>query len=82
MGRILPKPADFECVMGPDCKASVDGEPCGNWTFDKCGIQSCKFSHAMKTPPSKAVVEGMVKRFQEKVDEFVAGEAAKNSQGE
>ena len=78
IGKILPKAVDFNYVLGDDFKALVEsGDPCGKFYLSKCTRKDCRFSHDLKSDPEKPMIEAMVKRFQEKVDAYVAAEAAK-----
>ena len=78
LGKILPKAADFNYMLGDAFKALVQsGDPCGKFYLSKCTQKDCRFFHDLKSNPEKPVIEAMVKRFQEKVDAYVAAEAAK-----
>lgn len=78
LGKVLPKPADYAYVFGEDFLKVVEGEPCGHFLLYRCTRgEQCKFSHALKKQPEKPVIAGAVKRFQEKVDAYVAAEASK-----
>ena len=78
VGLVLQKAADYQYVLGPEMTALSDGgPPCGKYYLTGCTTKNCRFSHKLSAQPGKPVLEAMVKRFQEKVDAFVATEASK-----
>ena len=79
IGKVLPKAEDFEYVMGNAFMVLSEGGPaCGKFYLARCTAKKCKYHHELKEDPTKAVIEGMVKRFQEKADAYIAAEVAKN----
>jgi hypothetical protein len=78
LAAVLPKASDYHHVLGPELKAlSVNGDPCGKYFLSACTMRGCRFGHKLSSVPGKPVIEGMVKRLQEKVDAYVAKEASK-----
>lgn len=78
LGLVLPKASDYHQVLGPEMQELSDsGNLCGRFFISQCTAKKCHFGHKLKSTPEKAVIEGMVKRFQEKVDAYVAAQASK-----
>ena len=78
LGLVLTKASDYQHVLGAEIKSlSEDGDPCGKFYLSQCTAKKCRFSHKLSSNPDKPVIEAMVKRFQEKVDAYVAAEASK-----
>ena len=68
-----------QLFFGADFKGLLEGdEGCTKFFMNKCFKENCPFSHKVKSNPTRAVTEGMVGRFKEKLDAYVAKEAAKN----
>jgi len=78
MRKVFKQPSEYAEVFGAEFTALAEGgKPCGKFFFSKCGAPNCPFSHRLRKDPEKSVISGMVKRFQEKVDRFVAEQASK-----
>ena len=75
---LFMKGDDYKYVLGPEFTAlAKEGQPCGRSFLAKCTFKQCKFCHELKANPSKAIIEGMVKRLGEKVEAFIKEEAKK-----
>ena len=78
VGMLLQSKADLHYVLGKEFLALVkDGEPCMKFFFKRCYKDDCPFGHDLSSMPSKAIIEGIVKRFKAKLKEYVTKEAAK-----
>ena len=78
VGTVLTNKADLHHVLGSDFQATVkDGEPCMKYFFSRCFKEDCPYSHKLSSTPSKAVLEGMVQRLKQKVEEYVKKQAGK-----
>jgi len=76
IGKVLKMPEDFSYVFGPEFMASLEGkQPCAKYFLGKCGSENCSFSHIISKNPEKEAILGMVKRFEEKVNAFIAAES-------
>ena len=79
VGALLQSKEDVNYVFGEDFRGLVrNGEGCTKFFLNKCFKEDCPFCHELKSNPTKPVIEGMVRRFKEKLDAYVAKEAAKN----
>ena len=77
MNKVLPTADDWKYVMGQDFRACTKGNPCGKFFLNKCSGKRCFFTHELEKTPEKAVLEGMVARFKEKVDAYTTAQASK-----
>jgi len=78
IAKLLPKQSDYYDILGPQFMDLVDGNPCGRFFLHQCSAKDCHFNHTLKSNPTKAVIEGMVKRMTEKVAAFIASELSKS----
>lgn len=78
VGKVLPKAEDHAYVLGTEFSAlSKEGNLCGKFLFDRCTYRECKFCHELTGTPTKTMIEGIVKRFGEKVDAYIETESKK-----
>ncbi|NNG45991.1 MAG: hypothetical protein HKM86_02615 [Deltaproteobacteria bacterium] len=76
-GRFLSKATDCNYVFGDKFRQLANGNPCGRFFTSRCGTPKCHHAHELRADPDRATIDGMVKRFGEKVDAHLAAEASK-----